>query len=185
MTSSTSIPTSSSTHCSPPTERGRPPDLDSAIGGSVSGVFTLIRLLFLPAKVGVGTTRLGVKAGYRTGRLLGYRRVFVFGVGVAVGLLIAPTPGRELRAKLQALLDERRGAGGGDLAEKVRYALSHSPRTWHLPQPEVEVVGSTAILRGDVPHEVGRVDLERTAAAVSGVVDVDNRVGVSGTDGHQ
>lgn len=148
-------------------------------------MFTLIRLLFLPAKVGVGTTKLGVKAGYRTGRLLGYRRIFVFGAGVAVGLLIAPTPGRELRAKLQAMLDERRGSGGGDLAEKVRYELSHSPRTWHLPQPEVEVIGGTAILRGEVPHEVGRVDLERTAAAVAGVVDVDNHVGVSGTEGHQ
>jgi hypothetical protein len=146
-------------------------------------VFTLIRLLFLPAKVGVGSTKLGMKAGYRTGRLLGYRRLFVFGAGVALGLLIAPTPGRELRAKLQGMLDERRG--GGDLAAKVRYELSHSPRTWHLPQPEVEVVGGTAILRGEVPHEVGRVDLERTAAAVAGVVDVDNHVGISGTNGHQ
>jgi hypothetical protein len=146
-------------------------------------VFTLIRLLFLPARVGVGSTKLGMKAGYRTGRLLGYRRIFVFGVGVAVGLLIAPTPGRELRTKIQQLLDERRGRG--DLAEKIRHELSHSPRTWHLPQPEVEVVGSTAILRGEVPHEVGRADLERTAAAVAGVIDVDNRVGVSGTNGHQ
>jgi len=146
-------------------------------------VFTLIRLLFLPAKIGVGTTKLGMKAGYRTGRMVGYRRLFVFGAGVAIGLLIAPTPGRELRAKLQGMLDERRG--GGDLAAKVRYELSHSPRTWHLPQPEVEVIGSTAILRGEVPHEVGRVDLERTAAAVAGVVDVDNHVGITGTNGHQ
>jgi len=153
------------------------------VAGSVLGVFTLLRLVFLPAKVGVGTTKLGMKAGYRTGRLLGYRRLLVFGAGVALGLLIAPTPGRELRAKLQALLDERRG--GGDVAEKVRYDLSHSPRTWHLPQPEVEVIGGTAILRGEVPHEVGRVDLERTAAAVAGVVDVDNRVGISGTNGDQ
>ncbi|MEQ1788089.1 MAG: BON domain-containing protein [Acidimicrobiales bacterium] len=146
-------------------------------------MFTLLRLLFLPAKVGVGSTKLGIKAGYRTGRLLGYRRIFVFGAGVAVGLLVAPMAGRELRAKLQAMADERR-AGTGDLAEKVRYELSHSPRTWHLPQPDVEVVGGTAILRGEVPHEVGRTDLERTAAAVAGVIDVENRLGVSGTNGH-
>ena len=146
-------------------------------------MFTLIRLFFLPAKVGVGTTKLGMKAGYRTGRLLGYRRLFVFGAGVAVGLLIAPTAGRELRAKLQGMLDERRGTGVTDLAEKVRYELSHSPRTWHLPQPDVEVIGSRAILRGDVPHEVGRTDLERTAAAVAGVVDVDNHMEISGTNG--
>lgn len=148
-------------------------------------MFTLLRLIFLPAKIGIGTTKLGVKAGYRTGRLLGYRRLFVFGAGIAVGLLIAPTAGRELRAKIQGMVDERRGGTGGELAEKVRYELSHSPRTWHLPQPEVEVIGSRAILRGEVPHEVGRADLERTAAAVAGVVDVDNLVDITGTNGHQ
>ena len=86
---------------------------------------TLLRLLFFPAKV-----------GYRTGRVVGFRRLFVLGAGIAIGLLVAPTPGRELRAKIHGLLEERRG-GGGDLAAKVRYDLSHSPRTWHLPQPEV------------------------------------------------
>jgi hypothetical protein len=150
-------------------------------------MFTLLRLLFLPARVGAGTTRLGVKTGYRAGRLVGYRRLFLFGAGVAVGLLVAPMTGREARAKLQALIDERRGGGGGDLAERVRFELSHSPRTWHLPQPAVEVRGTTAVLRGQVPHETGRHDLERVAAAVAGVVDVDNQVAVaatSGTNGH-
>ena len=65
----------------------------------------------------------------------------------------------------------------------MRYELSHSPRTWHLPQPAVEVVGGTAILRGDVPHEVGRVDLERAAASVTGVTSVDNLLAISGTNG--
>jgi hypothetical protein len=145
-------------------------------------MFTLLRLLFLPAKVGVGTTRLGVKTGYRAGRLLGYRRVVVFAAGVGVGLLIAPMTGREARARLQELWDSRQG-GGVDLAERVRQELSRSPRTWHLPQPEVEVVGGRAILRGEVPHETGRVDLERTAAAVAGVVDVDNHIAVSAAAG--
>jgi hypothetical protein len=151
-------------------------------------MFTLLRLLFLPAKVGVGTTKLGVKAGYRTGRLLGYRRIVVFAAGVGVGLLIAPMTGREARARLQRLLEERRGTGGGgDLAERVRFELSHAPRTWHLPQPTVEVQGGTAILRGVVPHEMGRIDLERTAAGVAGVVEVDNHIAISaaaaGTNG--
>ncbi|MGK2949026.1 MAG: BON domain-containing protein [Acidimicrobiales bacterium] len=149
-------------------------------------MFTLIRLIFLPAKVGVGTTKLGMKAGYRTGRLLGYRRIFVFGAGVAVGLLLAPVTGEQARARLRAVLDERRG-GRGDLAERVRYELSHSPRTWHLPQPQVEVVGGRATLRGEVPHETGRADLERTAAAVAGVVDIDNQLAIGaapGTNGH-
>lgn len=146
-------------------------------------MFTLLRLLFLPAKVGVGSTKLGVKAGYRTGRLVGYRRLFLFGLGVGVGLLIAPTTGREARAKLQGFLDARRGITSGDLAERVRFELSHAPRTWHLPQPTVEVQGGTAILRGVVPHETGRIDLERTAAAVAGVVEVDNHVAVSAQSG--
>jgi hypothetical protein len=146
-------------------------------------MFTLLRLIFLPARVGVGTTKLGVKAGYRTGRLLGYRRLVVFGAGVALGLLVAPVTGQQARARLQGFVDERRGLGRGDLAERVRYELSHSPRTWHLPQPEVEVVGSRAILRGVVPHETGRADLERTAAAVAGVVDVDNLLAISAAPG--
>jgi hypothetical protein len=143
-------------------------------------VFTLIRLIFLPAKVGVGTTKLGVKAGYRAGRLLGVRRLLFFGVGVGVGLLLAPTTGAEARARVRRLIEERRPAGDQDLAERVRFELSHSPRTWHLPQPVVEVVGQVAVLRGLVPHEAGRMDLERTAAAVPGVQEVDNQVGVAG-----
>jgi hypothetical protein len=138
-------------------------------------VFTLLRLLFLPARVGVGSTRLGVKAGYRAGRLLGYRRLFVFGAGVAVGLLVAPMAGRELRAKLQELADERR-TGGPDLAAKVRYELSHSPRTWHLPQPAVQVTGGVAVLTGETPHETGKADIERAAAAVPGVASLDSRL---------
>jgi hypothetical protein len=150
-------------------------------------MFTLLRLLFLPAKLGTGTTKLGVKAGYRAGRLVGYHRLFLFGAGVAAGLLLAPMTGREARAKLQALIDDWRGGAPDDLAERVRFELSHAPRTWHLPQPTVEVMGTTAVLRGTVPHETGRADLERTAAAVTGVLSVDNLVTVaetSGSNGH-
>ena len=146
-------------------------------------MFTLLRLIFLPAKVGVGSTKLGVKAGYRTGRMLGYRRLLVFGVGVGVGILVAPTTGAEARAKLRRYVESRRLDGHDDLAERIRQELSRSPRTWHLPQPSVEVVGGTAILRGEVPHETGREDLVRTAAAVAGVVAVDNHLALAGTNG--
>jgi osmotically-inducible protein OsmY len=142
-------------------------------------MFTLIRLIFLPARVGVGTTKLGVKTGYRAGRLLGYRRLFVFGAGIGVGLLIAPVTGVEARARLRRAIEERRPAGDLDLAERVRFELSHSPRTWHLPQPVVEVVGRTAVLRGQVPHDAGRADLERAAAAVAGVAEVHNQIVVA------
>ena len=144
----------------------------------------LFRLLFLPVKVGVGTTKLGVKTGYRAGRLLGVRRMVVFGAGIGVGLLLAPVTGAEARARLRAWLDGAGAGGAGDLAERVRFELSHSPRTWHLPQPIVEVQGQTAVLRGHVPHESGRDDLERTAAAVPGVGRVDNQLVVANGSGN-
>jgi osmotically-inducible protein OsmY len=149
-------------------------------------MFTLLRLIFLPARVATGTTKLGVKTGFRAGRLLGYRRLAVFGAGVGVGLLVAPMTGVDARARLRRALEERRPVADLDLAERVRFELSHSPRTWHLPQPVVEVVGRTAVLRGQVPHEAGRMDLERTAAAVAGVAEVHNQVVVAngaGTNG--
>jgi hypothetical protein len=64
----------------------------------------VVRLVFFPVKVGTKATRVAAKTGYRTGRALGYRRLFVFGLGVAVGVLFAPGPGAELRAKLKAFL---------------------------------------------------------------------------------
>lgn len=141
-------------------------------------MLTLLRVIIWP-------TKLGVKSGYRVGRLIGFRRLAVFGAGVAVGLMVAPVTGRELRGRIGTLVADQRARGPkGDLAERVRNDLARSPRTWHLPQPEVEVVGDRAVLRGHVPHEAGRADLERTASAVAGVADVDNQVGISGTNGH-
>jgi hypothetical protein len=64
----------------------------------------VVRLAFFPIKVGTKATKVAAKTGYRTGRVLGYRRLFVFGLGVAVGILFAPGPGAELREKLRALI---------------------------------------------------------------------------------
>jgi hypothetical protein len=123
---------------------------------------------------------LPVRLGFRVTRLLGLRRLFWLGLGLGAGLLLAPTTGAELRARLRQVIEERRPPADQDLAERVRFELSHSPRTWHLPQPIVEVVGHVAVLRGQVPHEAGRDDLGRTAASVAGIVEVDNRVVVAG-----
>src|SRR5688500_15435126 len=75
------------------------------------------RLVFGTAKIGTKaaakTTTGSFKAGYRAGRLLGYRRMFFVAVGIGIGLLVAPVPGRELRAKLQKFLEEQFGAGVG------------------------------------------------------------------------
>jgi hypothetical protein len=144
----------------------------------------VVRLVFFPIKVGTKATKVAAKTGYRTGRLLGYRRLFVFGLGVAVGLLVAPGPGRELRDKLKGLLASAAPPSDPELGERVRHELSHSPRTWHLPQPEVDVQDGRVVLSGAVPHATARADFERTVSGVPGVMSVENLLTVSGTNGH-
>lgn len=43
-------------------------------------------------------------AGFKTGRFFGYRRLTVLLVGVAIGLLVAPFPGKDLRALIKLKL---------------------------------------------------------------------------------
>lgn len=140
----------------------------------------LIRLALLPVRMSLGTAKLGAKAGYRTGRLLGYRRLFVFGVGAAAGLLLAPVTGAELRSAIRRRL-EARGVTDAELLERVRFELAHHPRTWHLPQPEVSVFERRVTLRGEVPDDAARTEMVRAAGALAGVADVDDRLFVSGT----
>lgn len=153
----------------------------------------LIRALTFPLVLGYGLGKAGVKTGYKAGRLsvgstykvgrhVGPSRLLALGVGVGIGLLIAPTSGQELRDRLARRISSRRAPASDDaVAERVRYELSHSPRTWHLPQPTVDVVGGRAILTGGAPHETGKADIERAAAAVPGVADVESRLVVGAT----
>ncbi|HZM31473.1 MAG TPA: BON domain-containing protein [Acidimicrobiales bacterium] len=148
----------------------------------------MIRTVLLPVRMTYGAGKLGVKTGYQAGRLsvgstykvgrfVGISRLLALALGVGIGLLIAPTTGAELREQLRRKWEGRNAPASDDaVAERVRYELSHSPRTWHLPQPDVDVVGGTAILTGGAPHETGKADIERAAAAVPGVADVDNRL---------
>jgi hypothetical protein len=141
----------------------------------------LLQLLLLPVRLAFGVSGFAFKTGYRTGRLLGFRRLVVLGTGIIIGLLVAPVPGRQLRERLQ---EQFSGAGRPDdaqLADMVRFELTHSPRTWHLPQPEVEVTAGRVVLRGSVTDESGRRELERAATGVRGVIGVDNMLAVSGT----
>ena len=60
-------------------------------------IWLLTRLVVWPVK--------GLELGFKTGRLLGYRRIVVFGLGVAVGALLTPYTGTELRAYIRKLID--------------------------------------------------------------------------------
>lgn len=142
-------------------------------------IFFLITLPFRLVRLGFKTGAGSVKLSHRTVRILGYRRLFFLGAGVAIGLLVAPTSGAELRRKLQELLEGARGAAPADLADKVRDELASSPRTWHLPQPTVIAETGRVTLRGEVPHATAAADLERTVRAVPGVVEVVNQLAIA------
>ena len=153
----------------------------------------MFRTLLLPVRLSYGVGKAGVKTGYYAGRLsvgTTYRATRFVGlsrllaVGVGIGMLVAPTSGADLRDRLRRQWEARNAPASDEaVAERVRYELSHSPRTWHLPQPAVDVVGGTAILTGGAPHETGKADIERAAAAVPGVSEVDSRL-VVGTTGN-
>jgi len=63
-------------------------------------IWLLSRPIVWPVKAGA----LGVSAGYKTGRVVGFRRLTVFLMGVGVGLLVAPVPGQQLRAMIRERL---------------------------------------------------------------------------------
>ncbi|HVX18631.1 MAG TPA: BON domain-containing protein [Acidimicrobiales bacterium] len=148
---------------------------------------SLIRLVLLPPRVLFGVSKRATKVSYRVGRAVGYRRIVLFGAGAAVGLLVAPVPGRDLRRRLLegtglATGDVPPGIAEQELADEVRTHLRQAPRTWHLPQPVVtEVAPGRIRLDGSVSDDTARRDLESTVAQVEGVDEVDNQVRVVGT----
>ncbi len=89
-------------------------------------IWLMTRFVVVPVKAAFG----GAKLGYWTGRLVGYRRLAVLGVGVAIGLLVAPGPGAQLRARLRSKLD---GTGAAPLTTS---APPHTPTpTVVVPEP--------------------------------------------------
>jgi hypothetical protein len=149
----------------------------------------LLRLPFrVVGKVAVLTFAVGKLVGSiplrltrRTTRILGVRGVLFGVLGLAIGLLLAPVPGKELRRKLAALAADRGTPTDADLIEKVTFELSHAPRTWHLePQPDVAVVAGRVILTGEARDDSAADEFGRVAAAIPGVVEVDNRLIIGG-----
>jgi hypothetical protein len=144
-------------------------------------IWFVLTLPFRLVGLGFRTGMLTTKVTHRSLRLLGYRRLLVFGAGVGVGLLLAPGPGTELRARLREVLDGLQGVPTPDLGSRVRDELASSPRTWHLPQPAVDADPTGRVtLTGDAPDASASADLERVARGVRGVVAVENRLTVAG-----
>lgn len=85
----------------------------------------------MSARTGYAAGRRSARATYRATRLLGIKRMIVFGVGVGVGLLIAPVPGVEMRERLRRKWEElREPLPEAELAEQARQeenALAMSP----------------------------------------------------------
>lgn len=125
-----------------------------------------------------------IRLGVFVVRALGLRRVALIGLGAALGALATPVAGPELRRRIADAVARRRAGAEPTIEERVRARLADNPRTWHLPQPEVVAVRDDdgvswrIILAGEVAHDTARDDLESTAAAVSGVTGVDNRIRV-------
>jgi hypothetical protein len=152
-----------------------------------------MRTLFVPLRLTLGVSRISARTGfaagkltartgYRAGRRIGFGRVLVFAAGAGIALLVAPTSGAELRDRLRRAIEERRAASrlsDAEVAVRVRETLTQSPRTWHLPQPEIDVVDGMAILTGDAPHPSGKADIEEAVASVPGVLGVDSRLVVA------
>jgi hypothetical protein len=60
-------------------------------------IWLLTRVIVWPAR----SAAFAAATGYRAGRLLGYRRLTYIALGVGIGLLVAPIPGRELRRRIE------------------------------------------------------------------------------------
>lgn len=158
----------------------------------VAGVFTaIVRLVLLPFKLALAAVGFAFDTGVRVGSLPAkasaaalkaakVRGVVFFGLGIALGLLFAPGPGRDLRCRLIAAVRRWRGVSDTELAARVVFELGHAPRTWHLPQPTVTVSGGRVTLAGDVPHETAHDELVRVTEAIPGVAGVDDRLAVAG-----
>lgn len=146
--------------------------------------------------VGERGKRLGISSSKRRGGGWVFGLLGV-GIGYAVGLLTAPKEGREFREELASRAGGNSSgdnvAGrigqewGGDttppferpLADKVRTRLGEDPRTSHLPKLNINVVGSTVVVRGAVPDDADRGAIEAVIAGVEGVEGVDIELGSS------
>lgn len=126
-----------------------------------------------------------VTATVKVVRVIGAKRVALLGTGAAIGALLTPVAGPELRRRVALEIAKRRTGTESTIEDRVRKRLASSPRTWHLDQPEVVAVQGDheatwkIILAGVVPDASSRDDFTDTAQSVAGVASVDNRMRVA------
>ena len=126
-------------------------------------IWLVTRFVVVPVKAALG----GAKLGYWTGRLVGYRRLAVLGTGVAIGLLVAPGPGAQLRARLRSKLG---GDGAVPLTDSV--APPTPTPTVVVPDPVTTGASDEAGGRGDVPPAVMATAQEAVDATLPAPVPV-------------
>lgn len=136
-----------------------------------------VALIGVAFRLGLWLGRLPVRVtagvGRTTGRLLGVRGLVGLVLGAIVVALLTPLAGRELRDRVRKLLAGP-GVDDNELQARVSFELAHAPRTWHLPQPTVSVHDGRVRLSGEVADDDARAELVRVAAAIPGVVGVDD-----------
>jgi hypothetical protein len=158
----------------------------------IRGVVNLLWrfVVVVPVKLAAAVGQLAFGAGRAVGRapvvvsrravkVAGVKGTIAFVVGLVVGLVVAPVPGRQLRAKLRSLVAGSAAPTDADLADAVTYELAHAPRTWHLTQPDVAVSVGRVTLSGEVAHQTARDELVTVAQGIPGVIDVDDRLTVA------
>jgi hypothetical protein len=158
--------------------------------GAIKFLVTLpFRLLavaiILPIKVVLGLFKFSVKTTWVTTRAALRSSIISFAGGVGLGWFLTSTPtGRQLVDQVRDLVTGTTSGPIDDdqLTAQVRTELASSTRTWHLPQPDVAVLGGVVTLTGSVPHDTGKVDLEEAAKSVRGVASVVNNLAVEADD---
>jgi hypothetical protein len=115
-------------------------------------IWLLTRLIVWPVKAAIVSTAFGAKTtartaagsaklGYRTGRLFGYRNLVTLALGVAIGIALAPRPGRQTRELVrQRLVDLGVIGGGGWTADDV--PAVYAPVETPSPAPDEAAAGN-------------------------------------------